>query len=108
MPARWIKDNLKDSDRFNACCPPARDLWLRLALSVDDYCLMDARASVVFTKCYPVQTFANNCPQSADNCFHLLQELHRADLVRFYESDGKTYLFLTEWYERPRSKPKFP
>lgn len=107
MPARWIKDALKDSDRFNACCPAARDLWLRLTLSADDYGRMDGRASVVFTRCYPVTTFANNCPQSADRCFQLLHELERADLVRFYEDDGKPYLFLTNWYERPRSKSKY-
>ena len=89
------------SDRIEAVCFAARDLWVRILLNADDHGTFDARPAVVASKCYPLQTVASNCAQ-------LMDELERADLIRRYSISGKPYLYVSRWYERPRSKPKFP
>ena len=105
MPSRWIKVGYCDSDRIEACCPAARDLWIRLLVNADDFGRFDARPARVAASCFPLQT---GCEQLVANCAQLLDELERADLIRRYEATGKTYLFITRFYERARSKPRFP
>lgn len=101
MPNRWIKEAYCASSRINAVGAEARDLWVRLLVNADDHGLFHGSAQLVASACFPLQPNARKCEQ-------LLTELGKAGLIVRYESGGKQYLALTQWYERPRSKPKYP
>lgn len=101
MPNRWIKEAYCSSERIMSVSPDARDLWVRLLVNADDHGLFDARPQIVASKCYPLKPIERRCA-------HLLAELEGADLIRRYEVDGKPYLFIARWYERTRSKAKYP
>jgi hypothetical protein len=101
MPNRWIKEAYCASSRINAVSAEARDLWVRLLVNADDHGLFHGGAQLVASACFPLQPNARKCEQ-------LLVELSTGGLVARYESGGKRYLALTQWYERPRSKPKYP
>lgn len=101
MPNRWIKEAYCASSRINAASADARDLWVRLLVNVDDHGLFHGDAQLVASRCYPLQPNARKCEQ-------LLSELVSVQLLVRYESGGKKYVAITQWYERPRSKPKFP
>ncbi len=51
--------------------------------------------------CFPLQPNARKCEQ-------LLAVLEAARLIVRYVSGGKKYLAMCQWYERPRSKPRYP
>lgn len=89
------------SQRINAVGPEARDCWIRLLVNADDHGYFHGNAQLVASACYPLQPNARKCEQ-------LLSELTAAKLIVRYESGGKQYLAMTQWYERPRSKPKYP
>ncbi len=101
MPNRWIKEVYKSSDRINSVGPAARDLWVRLLVTCDDYGRYPANPQLVASACYPLEP-------SASTCEKLLAELVAARLVTVYEADGKPYFEVEQWYERPRSRSKFP
>lgn len=101
MPNRWLKEGYLSSERIMSVSADARDCWLRIVLVADDHGLFDARPQIVASRCYPLNPVARNCEK-------WLAELARADLIRRYEVEGKPYLFVSRWYERPRSAPKFP
>lgn len=101
MPNRWIKEAYCASSRINAVGAEARDLWVRLLVNSDDHGYFHGDAQLVASACFPLQPNARKCEQ-------LLSELTAAELLVRYESGGKKYVAMTQWYERPRSKPKFP
>lgn len=101
MPNRWIKESYCSSERIMSVSAEARDLWVRLLVNADDHGLFDARPQIVASSCFPLNPVARKCEQ-------LLADLESADLIRRYEVEGKPYLMITRWYERARSKPKYP
>lgn len=101
MPNRWIKEAYCRSTRINNVSAEARDLWVRLLVNADDHGYFHGDAQLVASACFPLQPNARKCEQ-------LLSELTAAELLVRYESGGKRYLAMTQWYERPRSKPKYP
>lgn len=101
MPNRWIKEAYCTSPRIAAVGPEARDLWVRLLVNADDHGYFHGSAQLVASMCFPLQPNARKCEQ-------LLSELASALLIVRYEAGGKDYLAITQWYERPRSQPKFP
>lgn len=101
MPNRWLKEAYCTSPRINAVGPEARDLWVRLLVNADDHGYFHGSAQIVASKCFPLQPNARKCEQ-------LLAELDSAQLIVRYESGGKQFLAINQWYERPRAKPKYP
>lgn len=101
MPNRWLKEAYCSSDRIEAVSTAARDCWVRLLVSADDHGRLDGRVQIISSKCYPLNPDARKCEQ-------LLAELAKADLIRFYEADGRRYLLITRWSERARSASKCP
>lgn len=101
MPNRWIKEAYCASSRIHSVSAEARDLWVRLLVNADDHGYFHGDAQLVASACFPLQPNARKCEQ-------LLSELTAAQLLVRYESGGKRYLAMTQWYERPRSKPKYP
>jgi len=101
MPNRWIKEAYCSSSRINSASAEARDLWVRLLVKADDHGYFHGNAQLVASACFPLQPNARRCEQ-------LLSELTAAQLIVRYDSGGKIYLAMTQWYERPRSKSKYP
>lgn len=101
MPNRWIKEKYCASSRINSVVPEARDLWVRLLVNADDYGYFHGDAQLVASFCFPLQPNARKCEQ-------LLAVLETARLIVRYVSGGKKYLAMCQWYERPRSKPRYP
>src|SRR5436189_3226674 len=101
MPGRWLKEAYCTSSRIAEVSPEARDLWLRLVLKADDYGCFHGDAQLVASACFPRQPDAARCDR-------LLTELAAARLVERYNAAGQPYIAVTQWYERPRSQPKFP
>lgn len=101
MPNRWIKEAYCASSRINAVSAEARDLWVRLLVNADDHGYFHGGPQLVASACYPLQPNARKCEQ-------LLLALEGARLIARYESGGKQYLAIAQWYERPRSKPRYP
>ena len=105
MPTRYLKPGIRDSDRIEAIqSPDAEILYYRLLSSVDDFGRLDARPMMVKSVCFPIRVRV-----TADNCMQWLQELVNARLLLVYESDGKPYLQLTKWDNKPRAeRSKYP
>ena len=105
VPTRYLKPGIRDSDRIEAIeSPDAEILYYRLLVSVDDFGRADARPLMVKSLCFPIRQRA-----TADKCMQWLQELETARLIALYESDGKPYLQLTKWDNKPRAEcSKYP
>ena len=101
VPNRWIKEAYCASSRINAVTAEARDLWIRILVNADDHGYFHGNAQLVASACFPLQPNARKCEQ-------LLSELEAGQLIARYESGGRQYLAVAQWYERPRSKPKYP
>ena len=105
MPTRYLKPGIRDSERIEAVnSPDAEILYYRLLVSVDDFGRTDARPLMVKSLCFPVRMRA-----TADKCMQWLQELVDTGLLVIYQSDGKPYLQLTKWDNKPRAdRSKYP
>lgn len=101
MPNRWIKEAYLASSRINAASAEARDLWIRLLVTADDHGLFHAAPQLVASRCFPLAPDARKCAR-------LLTELEGVHLIERYEVAGRSYLRICQWYERPRSAPKYP
>ncbi len=105
LPTRYLKPGIRDSERIDRVSnPDAEILYYRLIASVDDFGRHDARADMIKAACFPIRKRA-----TADKCMQWLQHLEKACLLMTYEVDGKPYLQLTKWDNKPRAeKSKFP
>ena len=105
MPTRYLKPGIRDSERIEALhYPDAEILYYRLIVSVDDFGRADARPLMVKSLCFPVRLRA-----TADRCDAWLKDLEKSGLIQLYESDGKRYLQITRWDNKPRAeRSKFP
>lgn len=102
MPNRWLKADILTSDRWNGISIEAQNLYVRLLLVSDDHGRFDGRASVIESMCFPLKTFACNCAQ-------MLADLEAVDLIRGYvDLKGRPFLLIPRFYERARSKSRFP
>ena len=105
MPTRYLKPGIRDSDRINSVTDPDAEItYYRILVSVDDFGRMDARPEMVKAACYPIRARA-----TADKCMQWLQDLDESGLIILYEVDGKHYLQVAKWDNKPRSsQSKFP
>jgi hypothetical protein len=105
MPTRYLKPGIRDSDRIEAVLDPdAEILFYRLLIVVDDFGRTDARPLMVKSACFPIRMRVN-----ADNCMQWLNILNSTRLIGLYEVDGKPYLQIAKWDNKPRANAsKFP
>ena len=105
LPTRYLKPGIKDSERIESISTPdAEILYYRLLVSVDDFGRTDARPLMVKSLCFPVRVRA-----TVDKCMQWMQELEKSELIVIYEVEGKRYLQITKWDNKPRAeKSKFP
>lgn len=104
MPTRYLKAGVRDSEAIDSLSTLAETLFYRLLVTVDDFGRFDARPSMLKAQCFPIKDAI-----TAEICERLLSELCAACLVVAYIVDGKPYLQLQKWDNKPRaSESKFP
>jgi len=105
MPTRYLKPGIRDSERIESISfPDAEILYYRLIVSVDDFGRTDARPLMLKSLCFPIRLRA-----TADKCMQWLQDLVNAGLVVVYEVEGKSYLQIVKWDNKPRAeRSKYP
>ena len=106
MPTRYLKPGVRDSGHleFLAHSPDAEILYYRLLVTVDDFGRFDGRGDMVKANCFPIRKRA-----TADKCIQWLTELRDADLLILYAVDGKEYLQIRRWDNKPRAeRSKYP
>ena len=105
MPTRYLKPGIRDSQSMeNVTIPDAEIMYYRLIVSVDDFGRCDARPLVLKSLCFPIRLYA-----TADKCIEWAKHLESAGLLELYEAEGKPYLQLTKWDNKPRApKSRFP
>lgn len=106
MPTRYLKPGIRDSGHIEMLSnsPEAECLYYRLLVTVDDFGRFDARPLVVKGQCFPLRMRA-----TADKCMQWLKELEDARLISLYVVDGKEFLQISKWDNKPRAEQsKFP
>lgn len=105
MPQRFLKPGITSSPKWDSCSWVAQSFYIRLITLVDDFGRFEANASLLRSMAFPLREDIRT-PQVQK----LMQELQANQLVDFYtNSDGKDYLQVLNWTERPRADhSKFP
>lgn len=104
MPQRFLRPGITDSDRFNSVSFGAQTLWVRLLTVVDDYGRFDGRCSVLCGRCFSVWNDNNPANQiTAADVGKLCDELSKVGLVDIYYVEGKPFLQMLNWREKPRA-----
>lgn len=109
MPQRFLRPGLTRSQRYNGVSWEAQALFTRLITLVDDFGRYDAEPRLLRSHAFPFGDPGGKdipLPKIDSMC----AELSKVNLVDFYQApDGKKYLAMTRWNERPRTeKSKFP
>lgn len=105
MPNRIIKESICTSDDIAALSWFEQALFTRLIVTVDDYGRMDARASILKGRLFPLDDVK---PAEIEKGLKHMAEL---GMVILYSVAGKPYLLLTAWdkHQNPRAKAsKYP
>lgn len=104
MPTRYLKPGIRDSEKLDRISALAEVLFYRLIVTVDDFGRYDARPAMVKSQCFPVRDSVTTAM-----CDELLSELAHADLIHVYVADGKPFLQMQKWDNKPRaSESMFP
>jgi uncharacterized phage protein (TIGR02220 family) len=99
VPTRYLKPGICDSEKIDRIQSPiAENLYYRLLTNVDDFGRMDARPSVVRSKCFPLRENL-----TSDTVLTWMHDLAQAGLIILYVVDGKPYLQFTGWDNKPRA-----
>ncbi len=103
MSDRIIRDELLTSERYWACSPEARNLFVSILLSVDDAARYTGSPFALRTRCMAGTV-------SHERIIAILAELVDANLVVRYEDQGQPYLFVPRFRNRRRyvSSSKYP
>ena len=103
MPTRYLKPGIRDSEAIDSLSAMAECLYYRLLVTVDDFGRFDARPAMIRSQCFPIKKLSD------EKAAELLSELVKNKLVIAYQVDGKPYLQVCKWDNKPRaSESKFP
>lgn len=98
MPQRFLKPGIVTSRRWDACSWAAQSFYIRIVTLVDDFGRYEADPVLLKSHAFPIREDV-----STKQVVELCKELHQQDLAIFYERDGKQFIQLTNWTERPRA-----
>ena len=107
MPNRIIKESICTSDNIESLDPMEEIFFYRLMVQCDDYGRMDARPTILRSKCFPLKVDSIKDKDISK----WLATLIRQELVIVYEVGGKPYLQMSTWdkHQQIRAhKSKFP
>jgi len=104
MPQRFLKPGIVASPKWEGCSWMAQSFYVRLITLVDDWGRYEALPMLLRSQAFPIREDV-----TTDQVKGLIGELERNGLAVFYQHEGKAFLQLTNWTERPRSsRSKFP
>ena len=104
MPGRYIRDGYLTSERVDALSLDAERFYFRLLLVVDDFGRYLANAAILRSMCFPLKGDISTGQISA-----WMNECAKAGLIVVYSADGKKYLAIERFGQRPRSrKSRYP
>ena len=104
MPQRFLRPDIRTSQRWNETSFGAQSLYVGLLTLVDDFGRYDGRSKLIHGEVFILRDDVKPQQTAA-----WLKELDRRDLVQLYEVEGKFYLQISRWKERTRSESsKFP
>lgn len=100
MPNRILKESICTSDEIDALNSDTECFFYRLIVNCDDFGLLDARPSILKSKCYPLKSIDINCIQM------MLASLVQVGLIEVYEVSGKRYLHVKKWESHQQIRAK--
>jgi hypothetical protein len=108
MPQRFLRPGIRNSDRWNSVSREAQIAYIGIITLADDYGQYDARPSLL---CAEIFTIWNDLhpdnPVDSAAFRRALRQLEIAKLIEIYEHpDGKSYLQVVQWQEKPRQGAK--
>jgi hypothetical protein len=106
LPNRILREGINSSPRINSLPPEAEILYRRLLSVVDDFGRFYANLTAIRGACWPTHLSAP-CEQSVGKSLTICRQGLKP-LIRLYEANGLTYLQVTDFGQKIRSKSKFP
>lgn len=104
MPQRFLKPGIISSPKWDGLDWIAQSFYIRLITLVDDFGRFEANPTLLRNMAFPLREDIRT-PQVQKLC----QELQANQLAVFYKVDGKEYLQLLNWSERPRcERSRYP
>jgi hypothetical protein len=105
MPQRFLKPGLISSQNWEQCSWLGQSFYVRLIPLVDDFGRYEAAPALLRSHAFPLREDIRTAQVSV-----LCREIAGAQLACFYKaSDGKVYLQLNKWTEKPRAvESKYP
>lgn len=105
MNDRLIRGGIIDSERVNSLSWAAECFYRRLQSLVDDYGNYDGREAIIRTNAFKLKL--NQVSES--DVLSWLQVCEKAELISFYQVEGKDYLHLKDFRQKKRwMKRQYP
>lgn len=109
MPQRFLRPGIRTSQRWNAVSHAACRLYVSILTQVDDYGRYDGRNSILWSEAFAIWNEQNPDQEvTSQESAALCLQLAAANLVMFYELNGRRYVQITQWNERARGPSKWP
>ncbi len=109
MPQRFLRPGLTTSQRFNSVSYQAQIFYVRILTLVDDFGRYEADSRLLRSHAFPFGDPSGKeiTLKAIEN---ICNQLSSGGLIAFYvTADGKKYLQVVRWQERPRAeKSKYP
>jgi hypothetical protein len=102
MPNRIIKESICTSETINLLTPDLETFFYRLMVQCDDFGRMDARPSVIRSRCYPLRL--NKVTDKQITLW--VNKLAQVDLIKIYSTDSKYFLQITTWEKHQQIRAK--
>lgn len=104
MPQRFLKPGITTSKKWNALDWIGQSFYIRLITLVDDFGRYEADPILLRSHAFPRHDDIT-CKQ----VFALCEQLQTTGMVDFYSHpNGKEYLQMLNWHEKPRSSSRYP
>ncbi len=104
MPQRFLRPDIRTSERWNETSFGAQSLYVGLMTLVDDFGRYDGRAKLIHGEVFILRSDVKPQQTAA-----WLNELHERDLIQLFDIGGKMFLQVSRWKERSRSETsRFP
>jgi DNA replication protein DnaD len=102
MPNRILKNSICDSENISQLTPEQEVFFYRLIVNCDDFGRMDARATVLIARCYPlrIDTIKQEAIQS------WIKGLTDADLINLYTVNNQPYIQIKKWNSHQNIRAK--
>lgn len=102
MPNRIIKESICYSEDIDGLTPEEEIFFYRLMVNCDDYGILDARDSILRSRCFPLKVDS----VKEKDIEKWLKSLIKGGLVFTYEVNGRTYLKMTSWEKHQQVRAK--